>query len=97
MADVEREMAMEGALLMGADGAVYFIPSQYLEAFRVPDEGANEARESLNPEVVGHQLPMGTEAGGMKILTAVQGRLGYLPQAGPTTIPGFVDFGLRRE
>ena len=94
-------MAVEGALMMGADGAIYFIPNEDLEAFRVPEEGAAEARESLEPEVTGLQMEVGRRFGDVRpeiqIVTAVQGPFGYLPQAGPTTIPGFVDFGRRGE
>jgi hypothetical protein len=97
VADERRHLGVDGALLMGADGAVYFIPNQELEAFRVPDEDAGEARQSLEPERDAFQATLGDVSPEVKIVTAVQGTFGYLPQAGPTTIPGFVDFGHRSE
>jgi hypothetical protein len=44
MAEREEEVTVEGTMIFGADGAVYFIPSEHLEAYRVPDDQAAEAR-----------------------------------------------------
>jgi hypothetical protein len=85
-------MSIEGAMMMGPDGAVYFIPSRHLEAFRVPDEEAEEARKSLRSLGKVPDVPHD-----IKVFRAVQGVLGYLPQAGPTTVAGFVDFGDREQ
>jgi hypothetical protein len=97
--DDSQQPSVEGTLMMGADGAIYFIPNEELEAFRVPDEDASEARASLEPEVEAYSAEFvqryGNVSPEIKIVTSVQGAFGYLPQAGPTTIPGFVDFGRR--
>lgn len=44
MAEQEAEVTVEGTMIFGADGAVYFIPDEHLEAYRVPDDRAAEAR-----------------------------------------------------
>jgi len=90
----ERMVPVEGALMVGPDGDTYFIPSEALESFRIPDDEAGPARESLGmgrPERL-RDLPPG-----VKVVNTGIGRFGNIPQAGPTTIPGFVDFGHRSE
>lgn len=85
---------VDGALMVGPDGETYFIPSDALESYRIPDSEAGPARDSLGRVPPGklHDLPPG-----VKVITTVVGRFGNIPQAGPSTIPGFVDFGHRSE
>jgi hypothetical protein len=46
----EHEPDVEGTLLLGPDGSLYFIPDANLSAFRVPAEYAERIRPSL-PDV----------------------------------------------
>jgi hypothetical protein len=39
-----------GTLVRGADGALYYIPDDKLEAFALPDDQAEEARELIGHE-----------------------------------------------
>ena len=48
MRDDKAAGAFDGTLIRGADGALYMIPNDDLEAFRVPDEMAREANEALD-------------------------------------------------
>ena len=48
MRDDKAAGAFDGTLIRGADGALYMIPDDDLEAFRVPDEMAREANEALD-------------------------------------------------
>jgi|GEM_PF-6109165 len=42
------EEIVEGALVAGADGAMFWIPKDDLEAYRMPDEQADDARSRLD-------------------------------------------------
>ena len=47
------EEEVNGTVICGADGAVFFIPNEDLEAFRVPEDNAEAVREGLRqPEDV---------------------------------------------
>jgi hypothetical protein len=93
MAEQQSTHTTEGTLMMGADGAVYFIPKKQLEAFRISDEAAKVAIEDRL-----HRLGKPSDISpDVKVFQAVQGLVGFLPQATPTTVPGFVDFGQRNK
>lgn len=44
------EVIVEGALVAGGDGAMYWIPKDDLEAYRLPEEQAADARERLEAD-----------------------------------------------
>jgi hypothetical protein len=48
MAQETEKIRVEGALVRGADGHLYFIPKDDLEVFRVPDELSERAKEVLD-------------------------------------------------
>lgn len=58
-----------GTLIRGADGALYFVPDEKLEAFRVPDRTAHAARDQLGDK--GQTQILGTLSGDV-----VQNKLG---------------------
>ncbi|PYR60027.1 MAG: hypothetical protein DMF91_13290 [Acidobacteria bacterium] len=49
MAKGERtSMDISGTLIRGAEGALYFVPDEDLEAFRVPDAQAKDVKKELD-------------------------------------------------
>jgi hypothetical protein len=44
------EEIVEGALVAGEDGAMFWIPKDDLEAYRLPDEQADDARSRLESD-----------------------------------------------
>lgn len=49
MADNEKQFS-GGTLMRGADGGLYFIPDDDLEAFRLPDKKATAAKKLLGTQ-----------------------------------------------
>jgi hypothetical protein len=45
--------SVNGALIRGADGAMYLVPDEDLVAFRLPDDQAVEVKEQIEGEVQG--------------------------------------------
>lgn len=81
---------VRGTVICGADGAVYFIPNQDLEAFRVPEDSAGPVRENLHQPAAEKGI-VGTKHGasGIIIVGGVTGRR-PVGSMGPTAIPGGV-------
>lgn len=81
---------IKGTLIRGADGSIYFVPDENLEAFRVPEEHARPVRESL--EKAG--AAAGDTQGYMDVrsgIIVVGGVTARRPQAlGPTIVPSIV-------
>lgn len=76
----------DGTLLQGADGAVYFIPSERMAEFRVADEQAAGVREALgeldtdDSEVAGFSFEqIRPLKDGVRPLKAFEGPLGIRP------------------
>lgn len=72
--------ARDGMLIQGTDGAIYFIPSERLEEFRVSDEGSAKARESiehLEAEVAGFDSLSFDLKPGVATLKAFEGPLAF--------------------
>lgn len=94
----ERE-TVDGALMVGAEGEVYFIPNKELEAYRVSDDLGEAARGSVpQPEVEGY-VQFSTAAGNIRQMAAYHGPVGWRPvseASGIEKLGGFVDFGLGR-
>ena len=81
---------IKGTLIRGADGSIYFVPDESLEAFRVPEEHARPVRESL--------AQVGAQSGDVKGywdaksgIIIVSGAKARRPWAlGPTIVPGII-------
>jgi hypothetical protein len=79
MAQESNEEAVNGLMVAGSDGAIYFIPSDRLGEFRVPDEGTEKTRESLenlDSEVAGFSMLSFDLKPGVTTLKAFEGPLG---------------------
>lgn len=51
MTDAERK-SVDGALIQGAEGAIYFVPNEILAQYKVEGEGADIAREAFGDDEV---------------------------------------------
>ena len=47
----QEQREVEGTLIRGADGTLYFIPQNDLQAYQVPDTIATEAKQALTGSV----------------------------------------------
>lgn len=79
------ETRVNGTILTGDDGAVYFIPDDALESFRVPDEAAEPARDSVEGEVAGFSVSDRKLVPGVEPLHAFRGPLGIV-RAGQNSV-----------
>jgi hypothetical protein len=84
------EEEVKGTLICGADGAVYFIPSEDLEAYRVPEEHAAPVREGLRQPGREVQGFIGSDynSSGIIIVGGVTARRVW--GLSPTLVPGVV-------
>ena len=85
------EEEVKGTLICGADGVVYFIPNEDLEAFRVPEEHAAPVREGLRePAAAAGEVKgfMDYSASGVIIVRDVTARRVWA--LSPTLVPGVV-------
>jgi hypothetical protein len=71
----EEEAYTDGAVIIGADGATYFVPNSDLDAYRVPEEAAQAFRDSLadDDEVSGFAMGS-TDFGGIGSFSIMAGR-----------------------
>jgi hypothetical protein len=72
---------VDGTMVRGADGALYFIPDQKLEAFRIPDEQAAPVNQALDTrrEVQGYSFLAQPLTPEVQIVSAFKGPLGLRP------------------
>ena len=72
---------VNGTMMRGADGALYFIPDKDLEAFRLPNEQAAPVSKALDvqPEVQGYSLLARPLTPEVQIVSAFKGPLGLRP------------------
>jgi len=75
------EMKRSGTMIRGADGALYFIPDEEIDGYRVPEEVAAPVREILDR----HQNVTGNTQENLEkgILLALHGPFGESWIAGP--------------
>ena len=73
----DEETGVEGALIRGSDGTTYFIPSDDLAAYRVPDAVADQSAVAFDgdAEVAGFAAP------GPRVVDAMAGPLGPNPNS----------------
>jgi hypothetical protein len=81
----EERTQLDGTVIQGADGSLYFIPTEDLQAYRLPDDAASE-EESGEEDVTGHLYAS------YQPLYAVQGPVAYQQRSpglafGPTLVP----------
>ena len=81
----EERTELDGTVIQGADGSLYFIPTADLQAYRLPDDAVSE-EETDQEDVTGHLY------GGYQSLYAVEGRVAYQQRSpglafGPTLVP----------
>lgn len=83
MAGQQRDETVNGTLIQGDDGKMYFIPDKDLEHYRIPQEIVDKATEGLR-EVsaagAGEVLP------GAHVAVSVHGPIGRRPAAISNTI-----------
>jgi hypothetical protein len=79
----ENRKVMDGTLIQGADGSLYFIPTEDLQAFRLPDDAPADEGPGQD-DVAGHLY---------QSIFAVQGPVAYQTfrnpgiAFGPTLVP----------
>src|SRR5689334_1060117 len=75
---------VNGTLFQGSDGAIYFIPADRLEEFRVPEDASATARrsfESMESEVAGFGMANFGLMPGIATLPAFEGPLGVVDRS----------------
>ncbi len=69
----EERKVMDGTVIQGADGSLYFIPTEALQAYRLPDDALSDEGPSQD-DVSGHWFTS---------IYAVQGRVAYQQYQSP--------------
>jgi hypothetical protein len=89
MGESEAEEAiLDGTLIRGSEGELWFVPTEDLEAFRVPDDVAAKARREMDerPDVF-PPLPEGSASPELSVAVAIRGPLGRRSAAFPAPSP----------
>lgn len=98
MAEKSDQQVVEGVLISGAEGELYFIPNDDMAAYRVPDDIAEPSKRTLAEKSDVNWRPGSPSSTGVRTLPAYQGPIGRrdvisAPQD-PTVLVA-TDWGLR--
>jgi hypothetical protein len=79
MTNERSRVEIDGALIRGADGGLYFIPSADLQAFRLPDDQAAPVLDAMDQQgdVQGYVLKPLQPGAGVQLLPALYGPFGW--------------------